>query len=221
MEKPKVVIFGSGAFSSLAWYCMTQDSPYQVVAFAVDRAYLRAGCHEGLPVVAFEDLETYYPPSQVRLLIPLGYHAINGLRRERYLAAKARGYEFASYISTRASTWPDLIVGENCLIYEHAIIQPFARIGDNVIIRSGAHISHHCTVSDHVFVAAGVTLAGCVSVGERAFLGVGSVLRDGLVIAERSFIGAGAVVLANTEADGVYVGNPAKKMVRSALQVTG
>ncbi|MES2262814.1 MAG: acetyltransferase [Pseudomonadota bacterium] len=216
-----VVLFGADSFASLAWFCLTHDSPYRVAAFTVDQAFLRAPSHEGLPVVPFEQLREHYPPGEVRLLIPLGYHAINGLRRARYEQARALGYEFISYVSSRASTWPDLQVGDNCLIYEHAIIQPFARIGNNVIIRSAAHISHHCQVADHAFIAAGVTLGGNVKIGEQAFIGVGAVLRDGLQIAERSFIGAGAVLVKNTEADGVYVGNPARKMERSALEASG
>ncbi|HEY8034399.1 MAG TPA: acetyltransferase [Methylobacter sp.] len=219
MAEP-VVIFGNGTFASLAWYCLTHDSPWQVKAFTVDRAYLQNPTHEGLPVVPFEDLSSLYAPSEVRLLIPLGYAQINGLRRERYLQAKALGYDFISYISSRASIWPDLQVGENCLIYEHAIIQPFARLGDNVIIRSGAHISHHCVVSSHTFVAAGACFGGNATTAEQAFVGLGSVLRDGVHLAERSFIGAGAVVVSNTEADGVYLGNPARKIAKSALEVT-
>lgn len=221
MKQISVVVFGNNTFASLAWYCLTHDSPYEVVAFTVDRTFLRSATHEGLPLVPFEELAMHYPPGEVRLLIPLGYHAINGLRRFRYEQAKALGYEFVSYVSSRAGTWPDLQVGENCLVYEHAIIQPFARIGDNAIIRSGAHISHHCQVANHAFVAAGVTLGGNVQVGAQAFVGVGAVLRDGLSIAERSFIGAGAVVVNDTEADGVYVGNPARKTARAALEVTG
>ena len=148
------------------------------------------------------------------------YRAINGLRRDRFKMAKAQGYDFASYVCSRASTWPDLHIGDNTLIFEQAIIQPFARIGDDVIIRSGAHISHHCQVNSHAFIAAGVTLGGNVTVGEQSFVGVGATLRDGLNIAPRSFIGAGAVVVADTEADGVYVGNPARKTLRNSLDVT-
>ena len=221
MENIDVVIFGTTRFSSLAWYCLTHDSPYRVVAFTVDAAYLRTPVHEGLPVVPFETLAQSHPPGEVRMLVPVGYHAINGLRRDRYLAAKAQGYEFVSYVSSRAGVWPDLRVGENCMIHEHAIIQPFARIGDNVIVRSGAHISHHCIVADHAFVSAGATLGGSVTVGERAFVGLGAVLRDGLSIAERSFIGAGAVVLRDTEPDAVYVGNPARKTGGSAMEMAG
>lgn len=219
MTKP-VVIFGNSTFASLAWYCLTHDSPSQVEAFTVDRAYLQEPTHEGLPVVPFEDLPSHYAPSEVRLLIPLGYAHINSLRKERYLQAKALGYEFISYISSRASTWPDLKVGENCLIYEHAIIQPFARLGDNVIIRSGAHISHHCEVGSHSFIAAGACFGGNATTSEQVFVGLGAILRDGIHLAERSFIGAGAVVVANTEADGVYLGNPARKITKSALEVT-
>lgn len=221
MKKPIAVVFGNDTFASLAAYCLSNDSPYRLAAFTVDRAYVGAGCYEGLPVVPFEELANHFPPGEVRLLIALGYHAINGLRRDRYLTAKALGYEFISYVSSRASTWPDLRVGENCLIYEHAIIQPYASIGNNVIIRSAAHISHHCRVADHAFVAAGVTLGGNVSIGEQAFVGVGAVLRDSLTITERTFIGAGAVVVQDTEADAVYVGNPARKAAKSALQASG
>ncbi len=221
MKKIPVVIFGDSSFASLAWYSLCHDSPHEVTAFTVDQAYLRSATHEGLPVVPFEQLTQRYPPGGVRLLIPLGYHAINGLRRERYLAAKALGYEFVSYVSSRASTWPDLAVGENCLTYENAVIQPYARIGNNVIIRSAANVGHHSVVADHAFVATGVTMGGNVNIGERAFVGVGAVLRDGLNVAERSFIGVGAVVLTDTQPDGVYVGNPARQIGRTALDVTG
>jgi sugar O-acyltransferase (sialic acid O-acetyltransferase NeuD family) len=217
----KLVVFGAERFSSLAWYCLTVDSSFEVVAFTVDRAFLKTTLHHGLPVVPFEELAKHYPPGSVRLMIPLGYRAINGLRRQRYETARKQGYEFVTYISSRAIVWPDLTVGQNCLVYEGSIIQPFARIGDNVIIRSGSHISHHCHVADHVFVAAGVTLGGNVLIGEQSFVGVGAVLRDGLIIAERSFIGAGAVVVTDTEADGVYVGNPARKVEKSALEASG
>lgn len=216
-----VVIFGNEMSASLAWYCLLHDSSYRVAAFTVDQAYLSGDSYEGLPLVPFETLETRYPPSDYRLLIPMGYQRINGVRRARYEAAKQRGYTFVNYISSRASVWPDLQVGENVLIYEHAVIQPFASIGDNCIIRSGAHISHHCRIASHAFVAAQVAMGGEGHIGEQAFVGVGAVLRDRIRVAERTFIGAGAVVLQPTEADGTYVGNPARKLAKSALETSG
>ncbi|MBA2672455.1 acetyltransferase [Ramlibacter sp.] len=216
-----VLVFGNLLSASLAWYCLAHDSPWTVAGFTVDQAYIRDARYEGLPLVAFETLEQTHPPADYRLIIPMGYHRINGLRRARFEQARTRGYDCVSYVSSRASVWPDLRIGDNVLIYEHAIIQPFARIGDNCIIRSGAHISHHCQVHDHAFVAAEVAMGGEGTVGEQAFVGVGAVLRDRIRIAPRSFIGAGAVVVQDTEADGVYVGNPARKANKSALQASG
>lgn len=220
-DKQEIVIFGADKFASLAWYCLTHDSPYRVVGFTVDRDYLHCAEHEGLAVVPFEDIDQHHPPEKVRLLVALGYHAINGLRKDRVAQARKLGYTLVNYVSSRAITWPDLRIGENCLIYEGAVIQPFARIGDGVIIRSNAHVSHHCIVDDHAFIAAGVTLGGRCHVGEQAFIGLGAVVRDGVKIGERSFIGAGAVVLGDTEPDAVYVGNPARRQARSAIEVSG
>jgi sugar O-acyltransferase (sialic acid O-acetyltransferase NeuD family) len=216
-----VVIFGNQLSASLAWYCLTHDSQMRVAGFTVDAARQDSSQFEGLPLVAFESLEATFPPQDYRLLIPMGFVQVNGVRRARYEQAKQRGYTLASYVSSRASIWPDLVIGDNVLIYEHAIIQPFARIGNNCIIRSGAHVSHHCRLGDHVFVSAEVALASSCQVGDQAILGVGAVLRDGLRIAERSFVGAGAVLVADTEADAVYVGNPARKASKSALVASG
>jgi sugar O-acyltransferase (sialic acid O-acetyltransferase NeuD family) len=211
-----VVIFGDQRSAQLARFLLQHDSPHEVVAFCVDGAYRKAESFDGLPLVDFETLAASYPPGRVRLLIPIGYHRINGLRRARYEAAKAQGYSFVTYVSSRASVWPGLEIGENSVVHELAVIQPFASLGDNVIVRSAAHVSHHCRVASHAFIAAQVAMAGDTTVGEQAFVGVGAVLRDQINIAPRSFIGAGAVVTSDTEEGCAYFGNPARRVSRHA-----
>lgn len=207
----KIVVFGVGDFSSLAWYVLTHDSDYDVVAFTVDAAYMDKQTHHGLPVVAFENLAETYPPENFALIVPLGPRQLNALRAERYLNAKAMGYSFASYVSSRALTWPDLQIGENCMIYEGVIIQPFARIGDNCILRSGCNISHHAVIENHVFIAAGALVAGGAKIGERCYLGLGATVRDGITIANHCILGAGAVAVEDTIENSLYVGVPAKR----------
>src|SRR3954469_24864399 len=94
-----VVIFGTMRSASLARYCIEHDSPLRVAGFTVDQAYAQAGEYEGLPLVAFEALEQRFPPAEYRLLIPMGYQQMNGVRRDRYEQASFRGYSFASYVS--------------------------------------------------------------------------------------------------------------------------
>lgn len=211
LELP-VVIFGDQRSAQLAHFLLHHDSPHQVVAFCVDAAWRRADRFDGLPLVDFESLVTSYPPESVQLCIPLGYQRINALRRARFEQARAWGYRFVRYVSSRASVWPGFEPGENCQIHEHAVIQPFVTIADNVIVRSGAHISHHGHIASHAFIAAQAAVAGAVNIGEQAFIGVGAVLRDRIRIAACSFIGAGAVVIADTEPDTAYFGNPARRI---------
>lgn len=42
-QRRPLIIFGTGALNSLAWYAYTHDSPWQVAAFAVDAAHRRGG----------------------------------------------------------------------------------------------------------------------------------------------------------------------------------
>jgi sugar O-acyltransferase (sialic acid O-acetyltransferase NeuD family) len=220
VKTDSVVIYGTGRLSSLSWYCFTHDSDYRVEAFVVDNDYQGPEIHEGLPVIKFSQLPELYPPSQIDLHIPLGYQAINGLRRERFEQARALGYRFASYVSSRANVSSDARLGENCLVYENAIVEQGAVIGDNVVIRCGAHVATGCVLGSHSFIASQATLCIDAEVGEQAYVGVAAVIRDGVRVGERSFAGAGAGILYNTQPDSVYIGNPARRVNNTAAQVT-
>ena len=219
-QKP-LIIFGASSLVSLAAHCLTHDARRTVVAFTVDAPYVRADTHEGLPLIAFDTLTSHFPPATHELLLPLGYARMNEFRQMRCAQARAMGYALAHYVSSRACVWPDLPLGENVIIYEQAIVQSHARLGDDVIVRSGANIGHHSRVGSHSFIASGVVTGGNVTIGERCMIGLGAVLRDGITIGDRCFIGAGAVVVADTEADGVYVGSPARRLPnKTSLDVT-
>lgn len=208
----KVVLFGNREFASLAWYALTHDSPHEVVGFTVDRAFLTTPTHHGLPVIAFDELAARFPPSEAALLLPIGD---NRLREGKYTEARALGYRFVSYVSSRAITWPDLELGDCSMIFEGAIVQPFAKMGRGVIVRSGCHVSHHVTIGDFSFLAAYTVTGGMARIGARCFLGLNSVVRDNISIADGCTIGAGAVVCEETLPDRIYVGLPAKSRPQS------
>ena len=209
MPQP-LVIFGSTNFASLVSYIMAHDSDYEIAAFTVDSAHLQVKLHDDRPVVAFEEIEAHFPPDTYTMLIPLGGPHRNDLRASRYLAAKRKGYRFATYVSSRAIVWPDLHVGENSMIFEAAVIQPYASIGNNCIIRSQACISHHARIDDHCFLAAGAVVGGNAHVGARCFLGLNSTVRDGVTVPPACLIGAGAVIVSDLHATGTYTGVPAR-----------
>jgi sugar O-acyltransferase (sialic acid O-acetyltransferase NeuD family) len=215
----KTILFGAGPFASLAWYCLTHDSSDHVVAFTVDAAHRQTEEAHGLPVAPFEALDRDFSPASHAILFPLGAHDMNRMKQARFQLAKGRGYRIATYVSSRAIVWPDLQLGEGCIVFEGAVVQPFAKIGINTIVRSSVHISHHVVVGDHCFISAGACFGGGASVGDRCFVGLNATVRDGVTIAEGCFIAAGAVVVADTEPDGLYIGVPARRSKTPASQV--
>jgi sugar O-acyltransferase (sialic acid O-acetyltransferase NeuD family) len=209
--KKRLVIFGSGDIAQLAYYYFSTDSNYEVVAFTVDAAYMTETVFCGLPVVPFEGVAQNYSPDGCDFFVALSYSKLNAVRKEKYLAAKTLGYRLASFISSRATVLNEGRVGENCFIFEDNTIQPFVTIGNNVTLWSGNHIGHHSTIKDHCFIASHVVVSGGVEIGEQCFIGVNATLRDHIKIGERCVIGAGALLLADAEAEGVYIGTATER----------
>lgn len=191
----KLVIVGDSAFAEVAYEYFTHDSPYEVVAFAVEREYRRKEDLFGLPVVPFEDLEARFAPASHSFYAALVYTQGNALRRRLYEAAKAKGYAPASYVSSRAFVWRNVELGEHCFVFENNVVQPFAKLGSNVVLWSGNHIGHHSSIGDHCFVSSHVVVSGFVHVGKSCFLGVNSTFANNLEVGDDCFIAAGALVI--------------------------
>ncbi|WP_427185188.1 acetyltransferase [Bordetella bronchialis] len=219
--KRKLVIFGSGDIAQLAHYYFSVDSDYEVVAFTVDAGYIKETTFCSLPIVAFENVAEQYPPETHDFFVALSYSRLNAVRKEKFLAARDKGYRSASFISSRATVLNDGRIGENCFILEDNTIQPFARIGDNVTLWSGNHIGHHSIIGDHTFIASHVVVSGGVEIGEQCFIGVNATLRDHIKIGDRCVLGAGALLLGDAEAEGVYMGTATERSKVPSTRLRG
>ena len=135
---------------------------------------------------------------------------MNHNRRLLYETGKAKGYQFISYISSKATVLTDRI-GENCFILEDNTIQPFVTIGNNVVLWSGNHIGHHSTIHDHVFFTSHIVLSGHCIVHEHSFFGVNATIRDATEIGEGTLVAMGADPSRRTLG---WFGNPAKPWVK-------
>ena len=214
-HKP-IVIFGLGQLADLAHFYFTHDTQRIVAAFTIDRDYLTQDSHRDCPVCAFEDVAKRFPPAEYDMFLPISFKRMNRLRQARFEQAKAMGYRCVSYVSSKATTWPDLAVGENCFIFEDNTIQPFVRIGDNCVFWSGNHVGHHTVIGDHVFVTSHVVISGACTIGDRCFFGVNATIRDETIVAPETLVGMGAVITADTgEGDVWLAAKSAKRAAKS------
>ena len=215
----KLVVFGTGDAARLALYYFTHDSEHEVVAFTVDPEYSNADNFQELPLVGFDEVVKGYPPRDYKMFVAMGYSKMNRLRAEKYRAAKNKGYDLVSYVSSRCSFLTDFPVGDNCFILEDNTIQPFVRIGNNVTLWSGNHIGHDSVIEDHCFLASHIVVSGRCHIHPYCFIGVNATLRNSITIAESTLIGAGAVIMKDTSAQGVYLPERAKLFSKNSSEI--
>lgn len=215
----KVIIFGLRDYAEMAHFYLERDSEHDVVAFSVHRDYLpEGGTFRGLPVVAFEDVETVFPPAQYAFFAPMSPKNMNKDRAKIFDQVKQKGYTLISYVSSKASTF-DNPIGENCFILEDNTIQPFTEIGNNVVLWSGNHIGHHGRIRDHVTFTSHVVMSGHCDIGAYSFLGVNATIRDATTIGEGTFVAMASAIMKDTDPWGVYKGNPAEKATIPSTRV--
>ena len=215
----KVIIFGLQDYAELAHYYLEKDSPHEVAAFCVNKAYIpEGGQFRGLPVLAFEDVDQTHPAQDFCFFAPMSPKNMNRDRERVFNEIRAKGYRMISYVSSKATLF-DNEIGENCFILENNTLQPFTRVGNNVVLWSGNHLGHHSHIHDHVTFTSHVVMSGHCDIGAYSFLGVNSTLRDGIRIAEGGFIAMAAAVMKNTEPWSVYKGNPAVRLAMHSTQM--
>lgn len=201
----RVVVFGTGAFAEVVDFYLAHDSDARVVAFTATGDAAAAGSAFGRPLVPWDEVARQYPPDDHELFIAVGYAKLNSLRERFCAEGRARGYRLLTYVSSRATTWGDTVIGDNVFVFEDNTIQPFVRIGDGTVLWSGNHIGHHSRIGAYCFITSHVVVSGNCNVGDRCFIGVNATIGDGVTIGEDTLIAAGAILTKDAEAGGAYL----------------
>src|SRR5690625_1378950 len=103
----------------------------KVVAFTVDEKYItqadsRKYAKSDQPLIPFEIIKEYYPPSKYKILNTIGYTKMNEIRKEKSEECLKKGYKLFTFISRNAITLSDINKDTG------NIIMPGAYIGTNV-----------------------------------------------------------------------------------------
>jgi sugar O-acyltransferase (sialic acid O-acetyltransferase NeuD family) len=209
MPKP-IIIFGTGELAEIAAFYFEHDGGRKVVAFTIDGDRIAADRFAGRPVLPFEDIATSHEPGEFDLFVAVGYSRLNDLRAEKCAQGEAKGYSLPSYVSSKATIFPDFACGPNCFILEDNTVQPFVKIGRGVTLWGGNHICHHSSIGDFAFVSSHVVISGGVSVGARSFVGANAATNDHITIGARCVVGSGTTVAKSIPDETVITSDPGK-----------
>ena len=214
----KLIIFGIGETADLAYHYFSADTPYTVVAFSVNKEFIKEEFNLGLPVVDFQEIQQIYPPDLYEMFIAISSTKLNRNRTQFYNEAKLLGYKLASYISSHAYVGFQTEIGDNCFILEHNTIQPFVKIGNNVTLWSGNHIGHRSIIHDNCFITSHVVVSGFCEIGKNCFIGVNSSIADYVKIGDDCLIGLGSIIAKSIPSNSIYKSQYSKKQIITAKQ---
>jgi sugar O-acyltransferase (sialic acid O-acetyltransferase NeuD family) len=192
----KLVIVGDSIFAQIAYEYFTYDSPYDVVAFSVEKDFLTKATLFDRPVFPFEDLEKTYSPVDHHIFVAVALTSLNKLRTRLYIQAIRKGYHAAAYWSSRTIISKSSEIGEHCFICEDTVIQQHAKIGNNVIVWSGSYIGHNAKIGSNCFMLPGAVVCEFAEVGENCVIGANSTIAKNARITGHTVIEAGDLVVA-------------------------
>jgi UDP-2-acetamido-3-amino-2,3-dideoxy-glucuronate N-acetyltransferase len=114
-------------------------------------------------------------------------------------------------------------VGEDCNIGQNVFIDNGVNIGDRVKIQNNVSVYNGVTIEDDVFIGPSVVFTNVINprsfverkhefqptqVGRGATIGANATILCGVSIAPFTMVGAGSVVVRNTKAYELIIGNP-------------
>lgn len=209
----KCVIFGTSKIADVLYQTIMSDTKtdIQVVAFCVDKEYKTSDFKFELPVVDFENVQNNYPPSEYDMIIAIGYHDLNRIRKKKFGDSKNKGYELRGYIHSGVDITNDVKIGRNVVILNNVCVGPGSEIGDDTIAFPGSVISHHVIVGNHNWITSGTVIGGNTTVGDCNFFGIGCCIGHNIKIGNLNFVGTQAVITRNTEDYSVYIIPDTKK----------
>lgn len=188
-----IIVFGAGDAAELAEFYF-KKSGRRVAAFVVDDLAKAPATLAGRQVMAYSEIAVKRPPSEFDAFVAIGYSQMNRVRRDKFKIFKEQGYTLPNCVSTSA-IHNEEVIGENCMIQEGVIIQPFVSIGDNCVFWSGVHVGHHSKIGSHCFFGPRVAVAGHVEIGDECFIGVNATIKNHVKIGHGTLVAAGALVV--------------------------
>ena len=112
------------------------------------------------------------------------------------------------------------LVPETIILGKGIVIMPFCYLTTDIIIRNfcqfnvGTGIGHDCVIDEYVTTGMNPNIAGNNKIGRNTRLGSNVTTKEKTSICNNVMLGIGTVVVKDIIEPGVYIGNPAKKLVK-------
>jgi len=212
MNKKKICIVGAGGFGRETLTCLidvisnTELKIEEIAVFMHDEEFHEEPQIMGIPVIKFSD----FIVEEYKVVIAVG----DPKTRKKLVERLPPETEFTTIIHPSAviSDWVE--ISEGSIITAGTILTCNIKIGKHAHLNLHTTIGHDCIIGDYFTTAPSSNISGNCEIGECVYFGTGSSVREKIKICGNVTIGMGGIVVKNITDEGVYVGNPVKRLVK-------
>ncbi|HEX2921593.1 MAG TPA: NeuD/PglB/VioB family sugar acetyltransferase [Bacteroidales bacterium] len=210
--KKEIILIGGGDHCKSAIDVIEQENKFHVAGIVDFKEKIGQKIF-GYTIIASDDDLPKLAKDYVNFFITVGHVKNVTTRRNLYNKLKELGLNIPSIISPLAYISKHSTIQEGCIIFPFSVIDVDAEIGKNCIINHSSIIGHGAIIEDHCHISANCVLGKC-HIATGTFIGGNCWINNGVSIAQDSIIGSAGNVIRTIEETGVYVGNPAKRLVK-------
>lgn len=210
--KKKIAIAGAGGFGRETYCCLADQLAAQQInasewaCFMVPDHELSERTIMGIPVIT----DSEFDPAVYDAVVALG----DPVMRRKVVSKMPQTTHYASIIHPSAviSEWVE--IGEGAIITAGTIITCNVKIGKHAQLNLHSTIGHDCVAGDFFTTAPGANISGMCTFGDAVYIGTNAAVKQGISICSNVTVGMGGAVLKNIDTPGVYIGSPAKIMIK-------
>uniref|UniRef100_A0A486XYC2 4-amino-6-deoxy-N-Acetyl-D-hexosaminyl-(Lipid carrier) acetyltrasferase n=1 Tax=Rheinheimera sp. BAL341 TaxID=1708203 RepID=A0A486XYC2_9GAMM len=206
-DSRSIIIVGTGGHAKVVLDMVNSMGLHCIAATTADQLIT---AWRNLPVITDEQLLADYLPTDVELVMGLGFIPGNNTRQQLYDFFKSKGFNFKTLCHPTACISPSAQLAEGVQVMAGVIIQADAHCADNVIINTGARIDHDTCIGAHSHVAPGAVLCGGVNVGRCVFIGAAATVIQSVTIGDDAVLAAGATIVTDVITGKTVRGCPAR-----------
>lgn len=160
----------------------------------------------GKPIKRFTEIDS----NKHKIIIAIA----NSIIRENIVNSLSNDIEYATLIHPNVILSKFIEIGEGSIICAGSILGCDIKIGKHSHLNLKTTVGHDCIINDFFTTAPNVSISGNCIIDKHVYLGTSSILKQGLTITSNVTVGMGAVITKNIIKSGVYVGNPAKELIK-------
>jgi sugar O-acyltransferase (sialic acid O-acetyltransferase NeuD family) len=208
----KICIFGTGGFGRETLFCLkdileTEKKNIKDYAlFMVDDEYYSSTSVLDINVIPVSQFD----PKNYKAIIAVG----DPIARAKIAQKLPFNTQYAILIhpSTVISDW--VKINEGTIITAGTIITCNIEIGKHAHLNLYTTIGHDCVIGNFFTTAPAVNISGSCKIGNNVYIGTNASIKNGITICDNVTIGMGSVVVKDILKEGIYIGNPAKPLIK-------